>query len=458
MAKRTNMFKKSILLCGDIFIIIFSINLSMFVRFLHFTDVLKHYTVATFFTIATYIVSFYVFDMYNIRVKFKGTYFFARFFVAIMFAAAFTTVFFYAFPSWKMGRGLSILNMFIISVFSYYWRVIFQNVVVASWKPRRLVIVGAGRAAEAVCKTISESKDFEIIGFLDDAPDKTGKRIGPYGIISGSSVLRDLAERDEIDAVLVAITHEKRPELLKALLDIKVKGLDIFDVPTFYEQTRGLLPVAYMRDGWIVYAPFHGMKNSIYAVHVKRLMDMALSFLGLVVCLPLGVAVAIMIKMDSKGPVFFRQKRVGLNGNVFEIVKFRSMVEEAESEGEAVWAGQNDPRATGVGKIIRRARIDELPQMWNVLTGAMSFIGPRPERPEFVTELQKDIPFYALRHAVKPGITGWAQVNYRYGASKEDAAEKLQYDLFYLKNLSFFLDLQVMLKTLRVILFAEGSR
>ncbi len=200
-----------------------------------------------------------------------------------------------------------------------------------------------------------------------------------------------------------------------------------------------------------------GCKKSIYNIKVKRVLDIIFSLLGLLISLVITIPVAILIKLESKGPIFYRQKRVGLNNNIFECIKFRSMTVDAEKYG-AIWASKNDSRVTRVGKIIRKLRIDEIPQMWNVLKGEMSFIGPRPERPEFVYQLEKKIPYYNLRHSVKPGITGWAQVCYPYGASEEDALEKLKYDLYYIKNLSLFLDFQILLKTAKVVLLGKGAR
>ena len=190
---------------------------------------------------------------------------------------------------------------------------------------------------------------------------------------------------------------------------------------------------------------------------IKGIIDSCLSLLSLLISVPIIIATAIAIKLDSNGPILYRQKRVGHNGKIFELIKFRSMSVDAEKDG-AEWAQENDKRVTRVGKFIRRWRIDEIPQMWNVLKGEMSFIGPRPERLEFVEILQRETPSYALRHSVRPGITGWAQVNYPYGASKEDALEKLQYDLFYIKNLSIFLDMHILLKTIKIVLFGKGAR
>ncbi|MFZ2196932.1 MAG: exopolysaccharide biosynthesis polyprenyl glycosylphosphotransferase, partial [Thermodesulfovibrionales bacterium] len=249
----------------------------------------------------------------------------------------------------------------------------------------------------------------------------------------------------------------KSSELLNTVMEAKVKGVEIIDMPTFYEELEGKLPVEHLSNGWFIFAPFYGMRKNIYTNHLKRLIDIFLAIVGVIAVSPVICITSLAIKLDSPGSLLFRQRRVGYNGEVFELLKFRSMEVDAEKDG-AVWAQKNDPRVTRVGKIIRKARVDEIPQIWNVLKGEMSFVGPRPERPEFVDQLQIEIPFYSLRNSVKPGISGWAQVLYPYGASKKDALEKLQYDLYYIKNLSFFLDLHIVLKTIRVVLFGRGAR
>jgi sugar transferase (PEP-CTERM system associated) len=275
--------------------------------------------------------------------------------------------------------------------------------------------------------------------------------------MGASSLLVEMAERGEIDAAVIAITHRKSPELFQTMIKSKLKGVEICDMPSLYEEYTGKVPVMHITDGLVAYTPFQGMKKTMYMRRVKGLLDKALSLTGLTLSLPMMAVTAAAIKLDSRGPVLYRQRRVGLDGRTYELLKFRSMTADAETKG-AQWARENDPRVTRVGRFIRKTRIDEIPQMWNVLNGQMSFIGPRPERPEFVSELNHEIPFYTMRHSVKPGITGWAQVNYRYGASKGDALEKLQYDLFYIKNLSALLDLHIILRTIRVVLFGTGAR
>lgn len=226
---------------------------------------------------------------------------------------------------------------------------------------------------------------------------------------------------------------------------------------SLYEELTGKLPVLHLTHGWMAYTTFHGIRKGLYTSRIKKIFDMCLSVTGLILASPLMLIIAMAIKIDTKGPVLYRQKRVGFNERNYDLIKFRSMTSDAEIHG-TFWAQENDPRVTRIGNIIRKTRFDEIPQLWNILKGDMSLIGPRPERPEFVQKLENEIPYYTFRHAVKPGITGWAQVNYRYGASKDDTIEKLQYDLFYIKNLSVFLDLQILFKTLRVIMFREGAR
>jgi exopolysaccharide biosynthesis polyprenyl glycosylphosphotransferase len=235
----------------------------------------------------------------------------------------------------------------------------------------------------------------------------------------------------------------------------RLRGVRIYDLVDFYERFLFKLPVLNLRDGWLILAHGFDLLHHTIQLRAKRVLDVLLSLALMLPLSPLMLVTAIVIKLDSKGPVFYRQLRTGLNGETFRLYKFRTMVEDAEKSG-ARWAKKNDPRITGVGRFLRAARIDELPQLWNVLLGEMSFIGPRPERPDFTNELEAAIPYYDLRHLVKPGITGWAQVLYPYGASIEDAREKLEYDLYYIKNYSVMLDLVILIRTVRVVLVGRG--
>lgn len=449
-----NTKKQSFLVLGDILLIILSFYLTLYVRFSEFVNALDRYTAATVIIVFFYLISLYIFGLYEFSHSFKSTYFITRFIIAIGLASLLIAGVFYSLPWWKAGRGLLLINMFFVSIFVYIWRLLCQSIFKAYLKPKRIIIVGAGHAGRYISEVLKNNHNYTICGFLDDDVEKHKINIGNYPVLGNCKMMSKIVEKYNIENVVVAITHEKHADLLRELLNIKLRGIEIYDMPTFYEEVSGKIPVSHLREGWVVYATFQGMKHNLY-IPVKRSLDIFLSLLMLILLLPFIAVIAMLIKIDSRGKVLYKQKRVGFNNNVYTIIKFRSMVSDAETNG-AVWAKEDDHRITRFGRFMRKFRIDEIPQLWNVLVGEMSFVGPRPERPELMEGLT--LPFYALRHVVKPGITGWAQVNYRYGASKEDALEKLKYDIFYLKNLSFILDLQIILKTINVVLFREGSR
>jgi sugar transferase (PEP-CTERM system associated) len=255
------------------------------------------------------------------------------------------------------------------------------------------------------------------------------------------------------NVVVVALSERRGMFPYKEILDCKLQGIRVEDWPTFYEKLTGKIIIQNLRPSWLIFAD--GFTRNSLTRTLKRITDILLAAAGLCLALPMIALIAVLTKLDSYGPIFFRQERVGENGRIFTLYKFRTMVQDAEKETGPVWAQETDPRTTRLGKILRRTGLDELPQMFNVLIGDMSFVGPRPERPHFVAELQEEIPYYAQRLVVKPGITGWAQVRYGYGATVEDAIEKLQFDLYYIKNMSFFLDMLIILSTAHKVLFAK---
>lgn len=456
MTTPQNTKKKVVLFSGDVLSIMFSIYISGKIR-LPEVNVFEYYTGAVTFVILIYISSFYVFDIYNTSNRLKSSAYLTRFLIAVGAGTFLVAMVFYFFPRWRFGRGIFLINMFFVSLTTYAWRLILQKLLVFHEVPKRIAIVGAGYAGETIYEVLKENNNFIVKGFLDDDPQKLDKKIGSHSILGYSDLLTRMADDGEVDAVVMTVHREKTPGLLRTLIRAKMQGVEIYNMASLFEELTGKLPVLNLSEGWMAYTPFHGIRKSLYTLHIKRLIDVGLSCIGLILSLPVSLIASTAIRLDSKGPVIFRQKRVGLDGKEFELLKFRSMRVDSEENGP-LWASENDPRITMVGKVIRKMRVDEIPQMWNVLKGDMSFIGPRPERPEFVGHLEEDIPFYFFRHAVKPGITGWAQVNFRYGASKEDSIEKLQYDLFYIKNLSIFLDFLIILKTIKVVLFGKGAR
>jgi sugar transferase (PEP-CTERM system associated) len=321
---------------------------------------------------------------------------------------------------------------------------------------RRIVVLGAGPRAERLKRLAHRpGAGFAVVGYVSMSE---ANRVIPEAI--ARDAIYNLADHVVLlnaSEVVLALEERRNALPLKDLLRIKTTGVHVNDTSTFLERETGRVDLDSVNPSWLIFSDGFSSGRMLSGVF-KRLFDIVASMLLLTLALPLIIATAIAVKLESKGPAFYRQPRVGLYGVVFDCLKLRSMRTDAEVAGGAVWAEKNDPRITRVGNIIRKLRIDELPQCWSVLKGEMSFVGPRPERPQFVEDLEQQLPYYAERHMVKPGITGWAQINYPYGASIEDSRQKLEYDLYYAKNYSPFLDLLILLQTLRVVLFPDGAR
>lgn len=321
----------------------------------------------------------------------------------------------------------------------------------------RILVLGAGPAALDVATSLRESDPMaQIIGFYPGGAD-TEIAVDPRELVATSDSLSETALRLGADEIVVALSERRGGNTpLRELLDCKVVGIRVVDLATHFEKNLHQISLKHVNAGWLVFGD--GFNQTAMRSAVKRAFDIACSALLLLVSAPIMVLAALAVKFESRGPVFYRQERVGLNSQPFMVTKFRSMRTDAEKDGKPVWATKNDDRVTRVGKFIRRTRIDELPQLFNVLRGDMSLVGPRPERAYFVEQLIQKIPYFAVRHSVKPGVTGWAQVKYDYGATEEDAAAKLQYDLYYVKNHSLFLDILVLIETVAVVLTGRGAR
>jgi sugar transferase (PEP-CTERM system associated) len=294
----------------------------------------------------------------------------------------------------------------------------------------------------------------EVVGFLAKEVGQS-EAIDLRLIVGTYEQLEEVVERYGVQTIVVCVEDRRAGFPTKALLDMKVKGWQIVDGQSLYEEEAGRLAIDHLRPSMVIFSA--GFERRSGTMLAKRCVDCVVSVAGLTLLFPLFLLIGVVIKLDSEGPVFYRQLREGANGRQFTMWKFRSMRQDAERSG-AAWASERDPRVSRVGRWLRKWRLDELPQLVNVLKGEMSFVGPRPERPVFVRELRSTIPYYDIRHVVKPGITGWAQTRFRYGASKEDAHVKLQYDLYYVKHLSLALDLRIMVRTIRVVLAGEGAR
>jgi sugar transferase (PEP-CTERM system associated) len=335
-------------------------------------------------------------------------------------------------------------------------RVLVGEMLPTALKRRRVLVYGTGERAATVGQSLQHaSAHVELVGYYA-SPNETEARVPAAAIVAPGERLDLLAQREGVDEIVVALTDRRGGAMpMRELLDCKLRGVRVSDVATYFEQNLGQIRIESASAGWLIFG--EGFNQGFLRTLVKRVFDIVSALILLVLTLPLMLLTALLVKLESPGPVFYSQERVGLNGRVFKVVKFRSMRNDAEKDGVPRWATAGDSRVTRIGRILRKVRIDELPQLFCVLKCDMSMVGPRPERPYFVDQLVQDIPFYAVRHSVKPGVTGWAQVSYHYGASKEDTVEKLQYDLYYVKNHSLFLDVVVLFETIGVVLTGSGA-
>lgn len=363
---------------------------------------------------------------------------------------------FYVFPDLFLGRGMVGLALVFSFVAVALTRTAFFATVDHDTFKRRVLVLGTGTRAETLAQLRRrvDQRGFMFVGFVHIKGEQD--RIEKSRIIQNDASLIENAQRQEADEIVVAVDDRRRGFPVHELLDCKMSGIEVLDIQTFFERETGKLRLDCMHPSWMIFSD--GFSISPLQDYIKRAFDLLAALSLLALTWPIMLLTALVIKMEDNGPIFFKQVRVGHNGNLFRVIKFRSMRIDAEKDGKAQWATKNDSRVTRIGGFIRKVRIDELPQIFNVLKGCMSFVGPRPERPEFVEQLSKNIPYFSERHRVKPGITGWAQIRYPYGASEKDAMEKLQYDLYYAKNHNLFLDLTVLLHTAEVILFGQGAR
>jgi sugar transferase (PEP-CTERM system associated) len=324
----------------------------------------------------------------------------------------------------------------------------------------RLLLVGTNAAAIDLARELFERRQelgVEIVGFVDPDPARIGMPVLNPGVVGSIDDIPLLVSRLNVDRVVVSLADARGKLPMNRLLDIRLDSGVTFDhLASVYEEYTGKIAVENLRPSWLIFS--EGFRKTRLLMTAKRILDLLFSAIGLVVGLPIMLLVALVVRCTSRGPVLYHQLRVGRHGREFTVHKFRTMREDAESGTGPVWSVANDTRVTPLGGFLRRTRLDEMPQLWNVLVGEMSFVGPRPERPEFVQQLTERIPFYGQRHVLKPGLTGWAQVRYTYGASVEDAIEKLQYDLYDIKNLSIALDFVIVLETIKTVITRQGAR
>jgi exopolysaccharide biosynthesis polyprenyl glycosylphosphotransferase len=444
--------KKSLLLfIGDVFFISLAIFLAPLVRFKGFEFESQQYTwEGGLVILGAYLLVFYLAGLYEIHINTRKIKYLFTFLATIFVGAIFELILFFMLYSLRSSRGVFLLSVILIAVLTYLWRLIlekyFEDIFV---EQKRVFIVGAGRDGKAIYDVLKDYSDYNVIGFIDDNPDKQVEADMPP-LLGNSHLLDERVKEHMVDLVVISVSHLTNKDLVKCALDCKMEGVRIYDMPGLYEVLTRKIPVEHVDDLWFLNSPIAGVNISMYHQKGKRLFDVIFSCIGLVFTIPLILLAATVIWLERSGePVFYRQYRVGLAGETFEIIKLRSMKSVA---------GEDDPVVTRVGRITRKFRIDELPQMWNVLKGDMSLIGPRALVVSEVERFESKVPYFSLRHSVRPGVTGWAQVNYPHGITVEDALEKLRYDFFYIKNFSFILECHILLKTVQVVLFAKGGK
>ena len=361
-------------------------------------------------------------------------------------------------PRLIISQGIFFISVVIMFILVISWRLLYGWILRRERFSERVLIVGNGELADEIIQELSERtySGFRIMGFLVENPRTYKSKSSDMPLLGSYRDLRRIVKEYEIDRIVLALGDRRGKLPVGHLLECSMEGIQIESGPNFYEQIAGKILIAGLRPSDLIFTD--GFRKSDAARFLKRVTGIIFSLIYLFISAPASLLAMLLIRIDSPGPIFFKQERMGQNGKVFHLYKFRSMKQDAEVEGNPVWARDGDPRITRVGKILRKLRIDEIPQMINVLKGDMSFVGPRPERPYFVEQLKKQIPFYNLRHSVKPGITGLAQIKYPYGSTVKDAIEKLQYDLYYIKHMSSALDFAILFDTVKVVLFGKGAR
>lgn len=401
-------------------------------------------------------MSLYYLDLYQFRLKSGAFELSLRIIQAIGLACLVLAAAYYLFPRLVLDEGF-FYWLFLLILLLVSWRIVYQYICQKRIWNEKMVLVGEGELAELIGEEITSNLDSgHTISAVFSNPGRSSlaERLGVEKQTNYDK-LCEYAIDGGISKIVVALEERRGHYPIQALLNCKMQGLKVLEGFSFYETLSGKIVVRKTPPSWLIFS--RGFRRYTLTLWAKRGADIFLASVGLVLSGPFFATVPVLIKLDSPGPVFFRQSRVGQRENNFQLIKFRTMRQDAEAESGAVWAEENDPRITFLGRLLRKFRLDELPQFWNVLKGEMSFVGPRPERPEFVEQLKRRLPYYGERHTVKPGITGWAQVNYGYGASEEDALHKLEYDLFYIKYLSLVFDLYTVLKTAKIVLVGGGG-
>jgi sugar transferase (PEP-CTERM system associated) len=391
---------------------------------------------------------FDLYDSSNVGAKWEQTF---RMLLVLGLVALSLSAVGFIFPRFMPGNGSALAGLIILTFTLFGWRAAYGWLAKQPFFRERVYVLGTGERAQRLLNGLRQRSELgiEVVGWTGNIEGElTRERVAAH--------LLGLAQQNGVHRVIVAMPDRRKTLPVEELLDLRLAGVKVEEATSWLEKITGRIEVEQLYPSWLIFAD--GFRFSSGFIILRRLFSTIIAATGLLLALPLLPFVMLAVKLDSKGAVFYRQKRVGLGGSQFYCYKFRTMREDAEADTGATWATDDDPRITRVGGFLRTSRLDEIPQLWCVLKGDMAFVGPRPERPEFVEWLSREIPYYGVRHAVRPGITGWAQVQYKYGNTLQDAREKLQYDLFYIKNASFGLDMLIMFQTIKIVLLGRGAQ
>lgn len=401
----------------------------------------------------------YFYDLYDYTVMGNRRELLLRMIQALGIAWALLALLFYFAPPLLIGRGTSIYSVLITLVLLLLWRSLIHFLTGHPDIGEKILIVGAGRAAIDTAEAVLKRRDagYRIIGFVTEDYETVKMRLPEARVLGTTDNLEKIVHDEKIDRIVIAVRERRGSFPTEALLRMSLaSNVSIEECTSFYERITGQVHLDMLRPSWLIFAG--RARDTRLKTVLRDSLHRMLALVGLIVSFPIAILTAILIKLDSRGEIFYKQERIGKNGRIFQVLKFRSMKTDAEADGKPIWAASDDERTTRVGRVIRKIRVDEIPQFWNIIKGEMSFIGPRPERPHFVAQLAEEVPFYEHRHLVAPGLTGWAQIKYPYGASVEDARQKLQYDLFYIKNQTLALDIIIVVETIKTVLFGRGGR
>ena len=460
----TRAWRSMVLVTGEAFLLIASVIISSVVVAGPYAWNLLTDSTAVFRVLLIVMVcqvSLHYVDLYDLR-TITGTRDLAVRLLRALGAASLTLgITYWLFPLLVVEQGMFVLFAAIALLLVIAWRSAFEWVTSHLAPRERLLLVGTSPAAVTLARELFERRQelgVDIVGFVDPDPSRVGAPVINPGVVGTIDDIPALTASMRVDRVVVSLSDERGKLPMGQLLDVRLRTGVAFDhLASVYEEYTGKIALENLRPSWLIFSA--GFRKTRMLLVAKRTFDIVAAVCGLVLASPLMLLVAVIVKLESpRDPILYHQERVGLNGKVFTIHKFRTMRADAEAGTGPIWSRANDTRVTSVGRFMRKTRLDEIPQLWNVLSGEMSLIGPRPERPSFVEQLTQQIPFYGQRHVVKPGLTGWAQVRYSYGASVEDAVEKMQYDLFYVKNLSMRFDLVIAFETVKTVLLRRGAR